>query len=261
MGAADEREAEAFYDDLAATYHLIFEDWDASVARQAATLGALLPRLGVPPGGRVLDCACGIGTQALGLAAQGFRVRGSDISPAAVERAGREAAARGLVLDLAARDIRALEPAVDGLHDAVLAFDNSLAHMLEDADLDAALGAMARCAAPGGLVLASVRPYDALAQERPATTHPRVSGSRPSRRATFQLWEWDADGRTYRVDQGELVEGAAGWSTTVRTMRLRALRRDELLGAAARAGLVAARWLEPAESGFYQPLLVAARPS
>ncbi len=44
-------------------------------------------------------------------------------------------------------------------------------------------------------------------------------------------------------------------------MRLRALRRDELLGAAARAGLVAARWLEPAESGFYQPLLVAARPS
>ena len=55
-----------FYDDLAAAYHLMFEDWDASMARQAAALGPILEReCGAPESVRVLDCACGAGTQAL----------------------------------------------------------------------------------------------------------------------------------------------------------------------------------------------------
>jgi glycine/sarcosine N-methyltransferase len=33
-----------FYDRLASNYHLIFEDWDASMKRQAAALGAILER-------------------------------------------------------------------------------------------------------------------------------------------------------------------------------------------------------------------------
>lgn len=261
MPGHEEQAAEAFYDDLAEAYHLIFEDWDRSLAWQAGILGPLLARLGVPPHGRVLDCACGIGTQALGLAAQGYRVRGSDVSAGAVARLAREAAARGLHVAAAVRDVRALEPAVDGRHDAVLAFDNSLAHMHGDDDLDAALRAMASCTTPGGLVLASVRPYDALAAERPGTTHPRVSGERPHRRTTFQLWEWAEDGRTYRVDHVELREGPHGWTTTARAMRLRAVRRDDMLGAARRVGLRDVRWLEPAASGYYQPIVVGMAPS
>ena len=56
----------AFYDALAPYYHLIYPDWDASSRRQATALVTLLGELGVPPGNRVLDAACGIGTQALG---------------------------------------------------------------------------------------------------------------------------------------------------------------------------------------------------
>jgi ubiquinone/menaquinone biosynthesis C-methylase UbiE len=53
-----------FYDRLASNYHLIFEDWDASMKRQAAALGAILEReCGMPSALRILDCACGIGTQ------------------------------------------------------------------------------------------------------------------------------------------------------------------------------------------------------
>jgi hypothetical protein len=33
-----------FYDRLASNYHLIFEDWDASMKRQAAALGTILER-------------------------------------------------------------------------------------------------------------------------------------------------------------------------------------------------------------------------
>ena len=61
-----------FYDRLASNYHLIFEDWDASIKRQAAALGAILEReCGAPSALRILDCACGIGTQTLGLAGLG----------------------------------------------------------------------------------------------------------------------------------------------------------------------------------------------
>jgi hypothetical protein len=35
-------EPAAFYDDLAADYHLIFADWEASIARQAEALAPLL---------------------------------------------------------------------------------------------------------------------------------------------------------------------------------------------------------------------------
>ena len=84
-------EPDAFYDDLAADYHLIFEDWERSIDRQADGAGHAPGRCET-----VLDAACGIGTQALGLARAGFAVTASDVSPAAVARCSREAAARGL---------------------------------------------------------------------------------------------------------------------------------------------------------------------
>jgi len=61
-----------FYDDMAAAYHLIFADWNVTIERQQAVLSRLLP----PPttAGMVLDCACGIGTQALRLARVGYTV-------------------------------------------------------------------------------------------------------------------------------------------------------------------------------------------
>lgn len=33
---------QAFYDELAPLYHLVYEDWEASVARQGSALGSLL---------------------------------------------------------------------------------------------------------------------------------------------------------------------------------------------------------------------------
>ena len=84
-----------FYDRLAGNYHLIFEDWDASLQRQGAALAAILEReCGAASTLRILDCACGIGTQSLGLASLGFTVTACDLSPASVERARVEAAKR-----------------------------------------------------------------------------------------------------------------------------------------------------------------------
>src|SRR3954454_2871983 len=102
-----------FYDGLAAEYHLLFADWDASVGRQGEILDRLIVgELGQGPH-RVLDCSCGIGTQAIGLALRGHGVHGTDISPAAVERAQREATRLGVTLATGVADLRALD-AVDG---------------------------------------------------------------------------------------------------------------------------------------------------
>jgi hypothetical protein len=60
---------QTFYDVLAESYHLIFEVWDRSIARQGATLHDILQHRWGIAGCSVLDAAVGIGTQALGLAA------------------------------------------------------------------------------------------------------------------------------------------------------------------------------------------------
>jgi cyclopropane fatty-acyl-phospholipid synthase-like methyltransferase len=91
---------EDFYDALAPFYHLIYPDWHASSARQAAALDAVIrAELGDADGRTVLDVACGIGTQALGMAALGYAVTASDLSAGAVRRLRGEAAARGLSID------------------------------------------------------------------------------------------------------------------------------------------------------------------
>ena len=55
-----------FYDDLAGDDERIYADWTASSRRQARALDAFLP-----PQALVLDCAAGVGTQLLRLAALG----------------------------------------------------------------------------------------------------------------------------------------------------------------------------------------------
>lgn len=88
-----------FYDELASTYDLVFADWDASIERQGRLFRDLLTRWGVPEGAEILDCSCGIGTQALALASNGYAVCASDISVASVDRARLEARRRELTIE------------------------------------------------------------------------------------------------------------------------------------------------------------------
>ena len=62
----------------------------------------------------MLDCSCGIGTQAIGLALRGHDVLATDLSPGAVERAAREAAAMGTHLAIGVADFTRLAEQVEG---------------------------------------------------------------------------------------------------------------------------------------------------
>jgi SAM-dependent methyltransferase len=246
----------AFYEDLAADYHLIFGDWWAGATRQGEVLAGLLHDAGVDPPAHVYDCTCGIGTQALPLAAQGFRVTGTDLSPAAVERAGTAAAEHGIDVALGVADLRAL-PA--GRFDAVISFDNSLPHLLTDDDLAIAVRSMRGCLGTGGAFLASIRDYDAILRDGTAGVEPVAHGSGATRRIVGQTWRWAADRRTVEISMFILrpAAGAAAWSATVRSVTYRALRRAELTAALEAGGFGQVRWLMPAESGYYQPVVRA----
>ena len=135
----------AFYDALAADYDVLFDDWWTAAQHHASIIDRMLQAQGVGRGARLLDCACGIGTQALGLAARGYAVTGTDVSAKALERARREAAAHGIEAELVVSDMRQLDAVVRPPFGAVIACDNSLPHLLDDGDLDAAVGAIAAC--------------------------------------------------------------------------------------------------------------------
>src|SRR2546421_10233638 len=122
---------EQCYDRLAANFHLIFKDWEASMRRQAAAVGPILERACARAGRlRILDCACGIGTQTLGLAQRGHALVGVDLSEAAVSRARREAEARSLSIQFEVADMRDLSSLSATEFDVVLAADNAIPHSL-----------------------------------------------------------------------------------------------------------------------------------
>ncbi|MCC9310911.1 class I SAM-dependent methyltransferase [Kitasatospora sp. RB6PN24] len=248
-----------FYDELAHDYHLMFRDWDASMAYQAEILDGLVSLcLGAGPH-TVLDCSCGIGTQAIGLTLAGHKVVGSDLSPVAAARATAEASARGSRLPAAAADMRQL-PFRPGSFDVVLCADNSLPHLLSRQDLRAALLGMRRVLRDGGLLMITVRGYDEARQTKPTATPPQVSDTRDGQVITFQLWHWHEDGERYDLEHFQLTPAESTWKVRVRRSTYWALTRSQLTEFVAEAGFTNVTWHSPDSSGYYQPVLTAQRP-
>jgi SAM-dependent methyltransferase len=250
----------AFYDGMAEDYHLIYPDWAASVRRQGAALDGIVRGALGDGEHSVLDCSCGIGTQALGLALHGHRVVGADLSPLAAGRAAREAAERGLALPTAAADMRALPFAAEHF-DAVVSGDNSLAHLLTDADLSAALTGMRRVLRPGGLLVLTMRAYEKERAERRPATVPQVTGTPAGRVVTFQLWHWHADGERYDLEHVQMLPDGDSWRVNTRRATLRALTRAQFAEQVVRSGFTDVSWREPEAVGFFQPVLTARGPA
>jgi SAM-dependent methyltransferase len=247
------------YDALASHYHLIFENWEASIGRQATVLAEILNReCGEGQIIRVLDCACGIGTQSLGLAMKGFDVRGCDISPGAVQRAKSEAVKRGLGVQFSVANILQLTAVEGSSYEAVICIDNSLPHLESDEQLlQAARQAHAKLRA-GGVFVGSIRDYDHLILERPVIQGPNFYADSSGRRIVFQVWDW-LDERRYRFHLYITRSTESTWQTFHFTSTYRAVLRNELLDIFVQGGFTDVEWLLPSSSGFYQPILVARR--
>ncbi len=244
-----------FYNELAEHYHLIFEDWDRSIERQASVIAPLLEeRLGPAPL-RVLDCSCGIGTQTIGLAKLGHTVVASDVSEAAVRRAEREVGNRGLEVKFHVADMRNLSSISESEFDAALAVDNSLPHLLTDDDLIEALKSICTLLRSRGALIATIRDYDGLLKTRPAFQGPAIFAENGRRRIVHQVWDWQ--GNQYIVHVYLTLETDSTWETKHFTSTYRALKREELSKCLEICGFNQIEWLMPESTGFYQPIVIA----
>lgn len=229
-----------FYDDFAEDYDLAYGGkWEAALERQGAALDALI-RGFVPDARSVLDCSCGIGTQALGLAGLGYRVVGSDISSGAIERAQREAERLAVEARFLVADFRDLGR-VEGEFDVVISCDNAIPHLLDESDVPKALAQMRAKLRPGGLLVITMRDFDRALAERPPLAPPVVIAGSP-RRVLVRLHDWDEDQPCYTVRYLVLTEIEDGWTVREHAMRYRAITRTELTDAAEAAGFREIAW-------------------
>jgi SAM-dependent methyltransferase len=247
-----------FYDDLAPLYHLIHQDWPASVRRQGAQLAALI-EAEWPAHRRVLDVSCGIGTQAIGLALQGFAVTGSDLSAASVQRARQEAGRWGVNLALSVCDVRQAQGHHGAGFDVVISADNSLPHLLTDQDLLLALEQMRACLAPGGGCLITLRDYAREERGRHLVKPYGVRLEGGKRHLLFQVWDFDADGERYDLGFFFVEEDLPTGQVRTQVMRSRyyAISTDRLCELMRAAGL---RHVRRIDDVFYQPVLVGTQP-
>jgi SAM-dependent methyltransferase len=246
-----------FYDEMASVYHLIYPDWNESIARQAGQLTSIIrERWGDGPK-TILDVSCGIGTQALGLAQRGFVVTGSDLSAGAISRAKSEAQRRALPIDFSVCDMRAVHAHHRRQFDVVISCDNSITHLLNDADLLLALRQLYECTRPGGGCLLTVRDYD---REERGTGLIKPYGIREEggkRYVVFQVWDF-VDERVYDLAMYFVVDDQASGQLVTHALRTKyhAVGTDHLLALMRQAGFTRAERLDGC---FYQPVLVGDR--
>lgn len=247
---------QTFYDSMATQYDKLFADWTATTREQAVILDRIFSRFGFDRNARVLDCACGIGTQAIGLAALGYPVTASDISGAELAEAKRRASENSVEIRFERADFRALSDTFRENFDIIVCMDNALPHMLTGEDLASAVESIVKRMKEGGLFVASIRDYDAFLTEKPPYSPPYIHKTPDGQRVCFQTWDWE--GENYRLTQ-YIIDDGDTLQTGKFQCEYRATRRSEITCLLTDCGCRDVQWLFPEKTGFYQPIVVAVR--
>ena len=142
---------QSFYDDMATQYEKLFLDWQSSTHEQAVILDEIFKENGFGKKACILDCACGIGTQSIGLAALGYHVSASDISEGELAEARERAKKNGVQIRFERADFCNLSESFPEQFDIVIAMDNALPHMLTRTDLEAAVKSILGQTKDGGI--------------------------------------------------------------------------------------------------------------
>jgi SAM-dependent methyltransferase len=136
--------------------------------RTAQEVDFVVEQLGLEPGAKVLDVACGHGRHSLELARRGMRVTGVDLSPRSLAIAREAADAEGLDIDFRRLDMRELD--YDGTFDAALNLFTAFGYFEEEAENQRVLDGVARALRPGGAFLIDVvNPVSLFARYRDAS--------------------------------------------------------------------------------------------
>ena len=245
---------QTFYDNMATQYDKLFFDWQATTHEQAVILNKLFGDSGFDRTAQILDCACGIGTQAIGLAALGYTVTASDISDRELAEAVERARENGVNIRFEHADFCALSDVFSEKFDIVIAMDNAMPHMLTGNALESAVRSITGQIKPGGIFVASIRDYDSLLAVKPPYSPPYIHKTNKGQRVSFQTWVWSGD--NYQLTQ-YIIDDEESLQISKFVCEYRATRREELTNLLLSNGCRRVSWKFPEETGFYQPIVVA----
>ncbi len=243
-----------FYDNMADQYDKLFLDWTDTTIEQADILNAIFNDYGFDCKANVLDCACGIGTQAIGLAALGYSVTASDISDGELAEAKDRAEKNGVKILFEHADFCALSDIFSEQYDIVIAMDNALPHMLTIEALEMAVRSIISQVKPGGIFVASIRDYDSILADKPPYSPPYIHKTDKGQRVSFQTWTWNDD--VYHLVQ-YIIDDEDTLQVSRFKCEYRATRREELTNLLMANGCSKVDWKFPEETGFYQPIVAA----
>ena len=243
---------QTFYDKLASNYDKLFLDWEAATKEQAVILDKIFKAYGFNKDAKILDCACGIGTQAIGLASIGYNVTASDISDEELKEAKQRATNNNVTIDFNHADFCALSDTFSEKFDIIIAMDNALPHMLTENDLKTAIKSITNQLKEGGIFVASIRDYDELLLTKPAYSPPYIHKTENGQRVSFQTWHWEGD--RYKLIQ-YIIDDQTSLNINKFECEYRATKREEFTKYLSDCGYKT-DWKFSDETGFYQPIFV-----
>ena len=248
------------YNDLAHDYEWLFPD---EAIGSAGTVGATSPGSKdvlegilktLPRDARVLDCACGIGADAIALARSGYSVVASDGSASMVAEARRRSRQSGVEIGITQSSWQELSERVPGAFDLVLCLGNAMVHAGTRFNMLSALEGIKKVLSPGGVLVVDSRNWELLYESRPrivAGDHVIVRDG--VRCSSLYIWTVPDDfTEPCRAEIVFLFEGANSAITHRRyAIDFAPFRHEELEDAIQSAGLAVVGDSYQADSPFY----------
>lgn len=248
---------EQFYDDLSQNYHLQFSNWEESIKYHSMVLDKLIckhlkkNREDID----LLDCSCGIGTQAIGLALMGYKVSATDLSEKSVERCKEEAQKHKTNIKCSIADFRTLEVQVHESFQCIISCDNALPHLITGNDLSIGMKNIYNKLHEGGIFLASMRDYDLALESRKKVQSPYVYEESDGRRIALQVWDWNDD-NTYKLNLYLTNHHGSECTTNYSATIYKAWKRTEMTEIMNECGFKSVRWYMPEETEYHQPIVI-----
>ncbi|PKM63239.1 MAG: hypothetical protein CVU97_01050 [Firmicutes bacterium HGW-Firmicutes-21] len=170
---------EPFYDTIADKYHWFFSSWENATNNDMGLICPVFEKHGVKT---VLDCSCGSGLQAIGLAKRGYKVEASDISGVMIDEATRLAEKEKVDIKFRQADFRELGKYYKGEYDAVISWGNSIPHLMSDTDIEKALTEIYALTKKGGIAMFSMRNYDLMIKDKKRFHPMRINDIKDNKR-------------------------------------------------------------------------------
>lgn len=231
------------YGPIAEHYHWLIPDERLSgetfVERHRDLLAVLRPDA------QILDCACGIGIEAITLGRRGFKVRGSDASEELIAEARRRARKTGVEVPFEVCSWEEL-PARFGTErfDLVLCIGNSVSHSPGPEAMLRSLGAMREVLKEGGTLVIDSRNWEKLRKAKPRVSVAHRVVEREGAKC-IPVYLWSFPDRWEEQHFVELVllffDQEGGIAHKLHRLEYRPFRLEEIVARLEEAGLTEIR--------------------